>query len=83
MYCFAKLFAIATVALAGFAGLIATRIVFSEVALMELYPDVDPNIVIKAHRNMLKDVLRHEVTLPETDDEIEKLFRNSYLLPLI
>lgn len=46
----------------------------SEAALMDRFPDIDPKIVVKAHRKMFFAALRGEVADDPSDEGLDALF---------
>lgn len=51
------------------AGWAYWKLVSSEIGLMELFPDIDSDDVIAAHRKMLRDTLKGKLADVDTDDD--------------
>jgi len=72
-----KKIAIAAALLATAAGFLYTKLIMSEVAIMEMFPELDQKIVIQAHRTM---VLRaFSGMYSEVDVENEEIWKKTFL----
>lgn len=69
-----KTLILAVVATLG-VGYCFIQIAGSEGALKERFPDVDPDTVVKLHREIIKEVLLGKHTSAESDEDYDKIFR--------
>jgi hypothetical protein len=72
-----KIALIATTALGLFVAWQFISVFGSEGALMERFPDIDPDLVVKAHRQMYFAALRGEsaaIKNAESEEDFDKIF---------
>jgi len=69
-----KKLAITAVAAVVVVGAAAVSVLGSENALFEQYPDIDPKVVVKAHRKMLFRTITGQYGSDLTDEQCETIF---------